>query len=165
MRPPSKTCSLRLRLQAQPASAGLLRQRLSLWLDELGANDDEIFDILLAGTEAFANAVEHPHEPRVCVIDVEGSISEDAITLTFRDHGSWRERRQREEGGFGFPLMRQLMGRIEVRTQPDGTAITMERKLARQRSSTDAGCPGTGSRRRGSTAGRPKTGPVTLWKG
>jgi hypothetical protein len=27
--------------------------------------------------------------------------------------------------------MRHLMGRVEVHTQPDGTAITMQRRLAR----------------------------------
>ena len=132
MRPPSRTVpDLQLRLQAQPELSTALRQRLYLWLDELGANDGEIFDISLASTEAFANAIEHPHEPTAEGIEVDGSISGGTITITLRDHGSWRERRQREEGGFGFPLMRHLMGRVEVDTQPTGTAISMQRQLAR----------------------------------
>ena len=132
MRPPSRTVpDLQLRLRAQPNSAQLLRQRLYLWLDELGANDGEIFEISLASTEAFANAIEHPHEPTAEGIDVDGSISDGTITITVRDHGSWRERRQREEGGYGFPLMRHLMGRVEVQPQPTGTAISMQRQLAR----------------------------------
>ncbi|TMC46898.1 MAG: ATP-binding protein [Chloroflexi bacterium] len=56
-------------MQARPRSARLLRERLFLWLDELGANDDEIFDLSLASTEAFTNAVEHPHEPSSRIID------------------------------------------------------------------------------------------------
>jgi anti-sigma regulatory factor (Ser/Thr protein kinase) len=132
VRPPSRTVpDLQLRLQAQPNSAQLLRQRLYLWLDELGANDDEFFDVALACTEAFANAVEHPNEPTADEIEVEGSIDGRTITLTVHDHGSWREQRQREEGGYGFPLMRHLMSRVEVHTQPDGTAIRMQRQLAR----------------------------------
>jgi anti-sigma regulatory factor (Ser/Thr protein kinase) len=123
--------SLRLRLQARPESAQLLRQRLRLWLDELGAKSEEIFDVSLASTEAFANAIEHPHDPSADVIEVEGNLNGRTIALTVRDHGSWRQQRQREEGGYGFPLMRHLMGRVEVHTQPDGTAITMQRQLTR----------------------------------
>jgi len=122
--------SLRLRLQARPRSARLLRERLFLWLDELGANDDEIFDLSLASTEAFTNAVEHPHEPSSRIIDVEGTISEGTITITIRDHGSWRHHRQRVQGGLGFPLMPQLMNTVEVRRQPAGTSITLQRQLS-----------------------------------
>jgi len=123
--------SLQLRLQARPESAWLLRQRLYLWLDELGAKREEIFDISLASTEAFANALEHPQEPTARVIDIDGSLRGRTITVTVRDYGSWSQQRQRQEGGYGFPLMRQLMGRVKVHTQPDGTAITMQRQLAR----------------------------------
>ena len=123
--------SLQLRLQARSASAALLRQRLYLWLDELGAGSDEIFDVSLACTEAFANAVEHPHEPTAEVIGVVGSISNDTITITVHDYGSWRRHRERAQGGFGFPLMRLFMDRVEIHNQPEGTSIRMERQLAR----------------------------------
>jgi len=96
----------------------------------LGAKDEEIFDLSLASTEAFANAIEHPRQPRADVIEVEGSLNDRTITVTVRDHGSWREQRRREEGGYGFPLMRQLMGTVEVDRQPGGTAIRLQRQLA-----------------------------------
>src|SRR6476620_2916158 len=66
--------SLQLRLHARPESAFLLRQRLCLWLYELGATDDEIFDVALASTEAFANAIEHPRQPCADAIEVDGSL-------------------------------------------------------------------------------------------
>jgi len=128
---PETALSLQLRLQARPESALLLRERLHLWLDELGAKDEEIFDMSLASTEAFANAIEHPRQPRADVIDVEGSLSGRTITVTVRDHGSWCEQRQRHEGGYGFPLMRHMMGTVEIKTQPEGTLITMRKQLAR----------------------------------
>jgi serine/threonine-protein kinase RsbW len=132
MHPHSTTAaSLQLRLQARPESAQLLRQRLYLWLDELGAGGDEIFDIALASSEAFANAIEHPYRPRAEVIDVDGSISDDTITITVHDHGTWGQHRQRAQGGYGLPLMHQLMNTVEVHTQPNGTTITMQRQLAR----------------------------------
>jgi anti-sigma regulatory factor (Ser/Thr protein kinase) len=102
-----------------------------LWLDELGATNDEIFGVALACTEAFANAVEHPHEPTTAVIDVDGSVSDSMITINVNDHGTWRELRRREEGGYGFPLIRREMDTVEVRSRPEGTTITMQRQLAR----------------------------------
>jgi anti-sigma regulatory factor (Ser/Thr protein kinase) len=121
--------SLQLRLQAQPESAQLLRQRLYLWLDEVGAQADEVFDLALACTEAFANAVEHPENPTTDLIDIDGTMCEGSITITVLDHGSWRTERQREEGGYGFPLMRRLMSRVEVQTRAEGTSIRMQRQL------------------------------------
>jgi anti-sigma regulatory factor (Ser/Thr protein kinase) len=122
--------SLQLRLQARPESALLLRERLSLWLDELGAKHDEIFDVSLASTEAFANAIEHPRQPTADVIDVEGRIGNGTIVITVRDHRSWRQHRERAQGGYGFPLMRHHMDTVEVHSEPEGTTITMQRQLA-----------------------------------
>jgi anti-sigma regulatory factor (Ser/Thr protein kinase) len=122
--------SLQLRLQARPESAPLLRQRLRLWLDELAVHEGEIFDIALATTEAFTNAIEHPHAPRTDMIDIDGSSNERTITITITDSGSWRQQQQREPGGHGFPLMRQLMSTVEVLTQPEGTTVTLRRQLA-----------------------------------
>jgi anti-sigma regulatory factor (Ser/Thr protein kinase) len=127
--PPKTVPSLQLRLQSRPESALLLRQRLCLWLDELGASDEDAFDLSLASTEAFANAIEHPRHPRADVIDVEGSVNDRKITVTVRDYGSWREQRHRQEGGYGFLLMHQLVGGVEVDAQPEGTTIALQRQL------------------------------------
>jgi anti-sigma regulatory factor (Ser/Thr protein kinase) len=43
-----------------------------------------------------------------------------------------RDERQREEGGYGFPLMRQLMDAVDVETGSKGTSITLRRCIARQ---------------------------------
>jgi anti-sigma regulatory factor (Ser/Thr protein kinase) len=124
--PPSP---LRLRLQVRAESARLLRRRISLWLDELGASSDDVFDVSLAASEAFENAVEHPHAPTARVIDVDGTVTGRMVTLTIRDHGTWRDERRREEGGYGFPLMRRLVETIEVDRDAEGTAITLRRRL------------------------------------
>ena len=90
---------------------------------------DRIFDVSLACTEAFANAIEHPRHPRADVIDVEGSVNDGTITVTVRDYGTWREARHGEGDSYGFLLMNQLMGRVEVDSQPDGTTVNMQREL------------------------------------
>jgi serine/threonine-protein kinase RsbW len=128
--PPTTAPSLQLRLQARPESAVLLRQRLYLWLDELGAGSEEIFDVSLACTEAFVNAVEHPNEPTTDAIDIEGSLRDSTITIAVHDHGSWRQHRERAQGGLGLPLMRRFMDTVDVHAQAEGTAITMQRQLA-----------------------------------
>jgi anti-sigma regulatory factor (Ser/Thr protein kinase) len=127
-----KPPSLHLRLQTKEESALVLRERLGLWLDELGASSEELYDISLAASEAFVNAVEHPQEPSADVIEVDGSIRDHTILIVIHDFGSWRDKRQREEGGYGFPLMRTLMDAVDVETASEGTAITLRRRIRSQ---------------------------------
>jgi anti-sigma regulatory factor (Ser/Thr protein kinase) len=119
----------RFRLQARPESARILRRRIALWLDDLGVDGNEVYDVSLAATEAFVNAVEHPHAPSADVIEVSGSISDHTVSITIRDFGSWREQREREEGGYGFLMMRRLMDTVDVDRGGDGTSITLRRCL------------------------------------
>jgi serine/threonine-protein kinase RsbW len=121
--------ALQLRLSATPESASVLRRRLSLWLDGLGALADEIFDVSLAVTEAFSNAIEHPREPAAGFVEVDGDFNARTVTVTVRDSGSWGARRRRAAGGYGFPLMRHLMDAVEVESGPAGTSITLQRHL------------------------------------
>ena len=125
-----KAPSLRLRLQANPESARVLRERLGLWLEELGANGDEIYDLSLATSEAFINAVEHPHEPSADMIDVKGSISDHTVSVAIHDSGSWLEERRRREGGYGFPMMRRLMDAVEMHAASNGTSVTLRLRIA-----------------------------------
>jgi anti-sigma regulatory factor (Ser/Thr protein kinase) len=121
--------SLRLRLQARASSVGLLRERLRLWLDELAVPAEDGFEVAVAVTEAFANAVEHPDHPSLRVVDIEGHRHDHTLTIVIRDHGSWRDERTRGDGGFGFPLMRELMDTVTVSTELEGTSITLQRQL------------------------------------
>ena len=120
---------LRLRLDPDPRLAGELRARLHHWLGRAGATPEEIFDVSLACSEAFANAIEHPLDPADPSVDVEGVVSNGELVLTVSDHGGWRELRLREEGGLGLPLMRSLMGSIDVRRRPRGTTVVLRRCL------------------------------------
>jgi anti-sigma regulatory factor (Ser/Thr protein kinase) len=125
--------SLQLRLQARASSVGLLRERLRLWLDELGVAGEDGFDVSLAVTEAFENAVEHPNQPSLRVVDIEGSCQDDTLTIVIRNHVSWQQQAEREDGGYGFPLMRERMDAVNINSQPERTSITPQRQLARNR--------------------------------
>jgi anti-sigma regulatory factor (Ser/Thr protein kinase) len=122
---------LQLRLQARPEFAALLREEVRKWLRDGGASKREAFEVLLAVTEAFANAVEHPEEPRSHLVDVEGTITEQAVTVSIRDYGKWQgEESHKEEGGMGLALMERLMDGVRVECFVDGTTVTMQRRLA-----------------------------------
>jgi anti-sigma regulatory factor (Ser/Thr protein kinase) len=118
------------RLQARPSSAVLLRRRLEEWLEAQQVPERDRFDILLAASEAFANAVEHPLRPAAAVVDVEAALRRGTLELTIRDYGAWRDTREREQGGLGFPLMRAVMQEgVEVDSQSEGSTITLRRRI------------------------------------
>jgi len=122
--------SFSFRLQARPASAVLLRRRLEEWLGEQGISQREQFDVLLAASEAFANAVEHPRLPAAAVVDVEAELDHCELTLAIHDYGTWRDERERTEGGLGFPIMWTVMQTVEVDSKCDGSTITLRRRLS-----------------------------------
>jgi anti-sigma regulatory factor (Ser/Thr protein kinase) len=123
--------SLELQLQARAEFVPVLRERVRVWLEDAGASKRDTFEVLLATTEAFANAVEHPHEPTSHLVDIEGSIADYTITVAIRDYGTWqRERTSREQGGVGLVIMEMLMDVVRVECLMDGTTVTMHRRLA-----------------------------------
>lgn len=129
LREPEPT--LRLRLQARPESMSLLRRQLSAWLKEAGATDRELFEIQLAVTEAFANAVEHPAEPTSHLVEIEGTVTNRSIMLSVRDYGRWQdESSAKAEGGLGLAIIDTLMDSVVIEPFEDGTAVTMQRQLA-----------------------------------
>jgi anti-sigma regulatory factor (Ser/Thr protein kinase) len=121
--------SLRLRLQAQPEFAAAVRTNLRVWLEGLGARDDDVSEIVIAASEAFANAVEHPRAPTRDAVEVEASLVAEWVTVRVRDYGSWQHERLRP-GGNGFLLMWQLMDSVEVDCRRTGTVVAMRRQLS-----------------------------------
>jgi anti-sigma regulatory factor (Ser/Thr protein kinase) len=122
--------SVGFRLQARPSSAVLLRRRLEEWLASQGVSERELFDVLLAASEAFANAVEHPQRPAAAVVDVEATVDGAVLELTIRDYGAWRNERERAEGGLGFPIMWTVMQDVEIDSQSEGSTIRLRRRLS-----------------------------------
>jgi serine/threonine-protein kinase RsbW len=125
-----RPASLNLRLQARPGSTRDLRQRLGRWLDDAGADKREAFAVTLATTEAFANALQHPEDPSSHLVDVEGTISGNSITVLIRDYGQWRDERRKKEGGLGLVIIQELMDTVEIERSRNGTTVTMRRRLA-----------------------------------
>jgi GAF domain-containing protein/anti-sigma regulatory factor (Ser/Thr protein kinase) len=122
---------LALRLPAEPAVLASMRRTLRQWLEALGAEELETYDVLVAVTEAAANAIEHAYGPVDAAFDVEAEASDDGeVALVVRDQGRWRPPRGHNRGR-GTLLMQELMDHFEVTTTEEGTEVRMRRKLAR----------------------------------
>ena len=120
---------LELQLDARPELAATLREHLTGWLENAGVARKDVFEVTLATTEAFENAVRHPRQPRTPVVELRVSMSDSAVSVSLRDHGAWDNRQAGEGGGLGLPIMRLLMDGVEVQTGADGTTVTMWRAL------------------------------------
>jgi anti-sigma regulatory factor (Ser/Thr protein kinase) len=122
--------SLQLRLEAMPESMAVLRRHLCRWLNEAGATSRELFEIQLAVTEAFSNALEHPEEPTSHLVEIEGTVTNRTVALSVRDYGRWQYKSAKKEGGLGLTIMDTLMESVIVEPFADGTTVTMHRRLA-----------------------------------
>jgi anti-sigma regulatory factor (Ser/Thr protein kinase) len=123
--------SLALRLHADPASLAEVRRELRRWLDRGGVEAEEANDILVACSEACANAIVHATDPAEPDFEVTGTRSNGEISLTVRDFGRWRDPDpSRDSGGYGLKLMEALMDDVQVTTEDSGTEVRLRRRLA-----------------------------------
>jgi anti-sigma regulatory factor (Ser/Thr protein kinase) len=122
---------LRLRLQATPTSLGRLREALRDWLQELGLDPGDVFDVVLACSECLTLMAEDRPRQVALVVDVSGTFDGERIVVTVRDYGLWHESHELEEDEpLGLSLMRALMDSVELERHPDGRTITLARRLA-----------------------------------
>jgi anti-sigma regulatory factor (Ser/Thr protein kinase) len=121
---------LQLRLHATPKSATELRGALRDWLSDVGASDQEAFDVTLACSEAFANAVGHPLKPATLIVDVEATVNNGRmLTLVVRDYALARPDRSLDETRMFLRLMETLMDSAEAHARPDGITLVLRRRL------------------------------------
>ncbi len=113
----------------EPPSLAGLRADLRRWLLELATPRDAVYEIVLAASEAAANAVEHAELPAQRVLEVEASHRDGEIVVAVQDFGTWREPRQHPDRGRGLVLMRALMDDVHVEEAPRGTRVTLRRAV------------------------------------
>ena len=101
--PPGKT--LALALPARPASLAPMRRAVAQWLRLSGADEDEVYEMLVACGEACANSVAHAH-PALSDSSFEVRAGREGaeIEIMVRDTGRWRPHRPRTgDEGAGLP--------------------------------------------------------------
>ena len=121
--------SLELRLAADADELSGMRRRLRAWLEDAGAAEEEIQDIVLAACEAAANAVEHAYGPGQASFEVSARIADGEVTIDVTDHGTWRRSRNQQRGR-GLGVMRETMDDVEVESTDEGTNVRLRRRLA-----------------------------------
>ncbi|MEK6326172.1 MAG: SpoIIE family protein phosphatase [Actinomycetota bacterium] len=122
---------LQLTMPAEPVALGSFRRTLRGWLQQCEASEEEGYDILLACNEAASNAIEHAYGPGDGTVQVLAALSGREVSVTVRDFGQWRERRN-DERGRGLGLMEAVMDSVSVVTSPqEGTEVRMIRELER----------------------------------
>jgi serine phosphatase RsbU (regulator of sigma subunit)/DNA-binding response OmpR family regulator/anti-sigma regulatory factor (Ser/Thr protein kinase) len=130
--------TLELTLPAVSGSVTVARHRVREWLrvnvPEL--DRDTRSDLEVALTEACANVVRHAYGPADAYFEASAVRERDAVRLAVKDEGHWRPPRG-ADGGRGLTLMRALCDDVEIDKAPDGTTVTMRRRLVPAGSAAD----------------------------
>jgi serine/threonine-protein kinase RsbW len=121
-------------LPAAAASAPEARAIVRDAVSELRLDGSTTWDLMLATTEAFANAVEHgePCDPRGIYLGVE--TRDGTIGIEVRDCGCFplepRSSKPDQQGGRGMPIIATIMDKLEVAPGSDSTRVRFEKRLA-----------------------------------
>ena len=112
---------------ADPVQIARLRKDLRAWL-KLHAVDEESTDaVLLACSEAVANAIEHGYrDDPFGTVNVSATVTPEAVEIRVADRGAWRTARADVARGRGLQLIRQVMDQVAF-DRGGGTTVTMRR--------------------------------------
>jgi anti-sigma regulatory factor (Ser/Thr protein kinase) len=117
-----------LRIPAVPAELASVRRSVARWLSVLELDANEVDDLVLACSEACANAIEHAYGPAGGPIEVELVIDGAFVEMTVRDFGRWRPSRSTDEGR-GLVVIEAAMNDVSVTRGEEGTEIRMRRSI------------------------------------
>ena len=113
---------------ADRVQIALLRADLRGWLDAHEVDPACRDAVLLACSEAVANAIEHGYrDDPFGMIDVTATVTAEAVEVRVSDHGVWRGPTADVSRGRGLQLIRQSMDQVMF-DRGDGTTVTMRRK-------------------------------------
>jgi len=119
---PSMTVPCLMReLPATPGSVAELRQGIRAFAAANGAEPEALASIVLAVSEAAANAVVHAYRAREPgVVRVEADIEDGTIEVVVADHGGGFTDAPGPGLGFGLAFMSEGALAFEVRDRPTG---------------------------------------------
>jgi anti-sigma regulatory factor (Ser/Thr protein kinase) len=113
-------------LHSVESSVPSLRRELSVFLDTVGLSDDELYDVILAVSEAATNAVEHAQHPAEPFFDVSAEVEDGEVTIVVQDHGGWLPPGSSLYRGRGLAMMRVLAD-TTVEAGTHGTTVTIRK--------------------------------------
>ena len=113
-----------------PARVRLVRKDLRRWLEQAGVPAEGVNEVILACSEACANAVEHPLRSERPLVEVEAALDGRELELRVRDFGIWREQPASPMHGRGLHIIRKLMDSLDVRRTAQGTELVIRRSFS-----------------------------------
>jgi anti-sigma regulatory factor (Ser/Thr protein kinase) len=126
-------------LENDPAKASEMRAFVGSYLEASEIPADVSDEVLMAVGEVVANSCRHGRAPsKPGVVDLLCERDDDLIRIRISDDGPGFDVAGvlREgvpdilsQGGRGFFLMRQLMDKVDVRSDRSGTTVILERQL------------------------------------
>jgi serine/threonine-protein kinase RsbW len=112
---------------ADPMQIARLRKDLRGWMASHAVDPDSANAVLLACSEAVANAIEHGYRnDPFGLVEVAATVTPEAVEIRVTDHGTWRPARIDGPEGRGLELVRQLMDHVSI-DRSAGTTVTMRR--------------------------------------
>ena len=121
-------------LPAAPEGAPQARAIVRDIASELGLDGETTWELMLATTEVFANAVEHgkPCDRRGILLSME--VEDHHLGVEICDCGCFpgdaRSSKPAGEGGRGIPLITAVMDHLEVVQGSGTTRVRFEKRLA-----------------------------------
>jgi serine/threonine-protein kinase RsbW len=114
---------------ARPDALAELRTRLRTWLREHDVGDEVERGVVLAVSEAAANAVEHAYgSDGAGIVTVMAVLDDDGVLeITVRDEGTWRDGDSDPDRGRGLSIMRTIADRLSVERGEGATVLRMVR--------------------------------------
>lgn len=102
---------------------------------ELRRDGSTTWDLMLATTEAVANAIEHgePCEPRGIYLRLEagdGTIGVEVCDCGGRFPRNARSAKPDAQGGRGMPIIATIMDKLEIVPSTGTTRVRFEKRLA-----------------------------------
>ena len=122
------SAELKVQLTGPRDDLSAMRDELRVWLGRQNVGRRPAEDIVLACSEAAANAMEHAYGRREGPVEVRGRHERDRVIVSVCDSGRWRPPRE-DERGRGLSVIDAMMDRVEILKRPDGTEVRMLRRL------------------------------------
>ncbi len=110
-----------------------VRHDLRDWLLRADLAPTVVDDLVLAGSEVLANALEHAghHSARTHAVlqsELHRADARATVVMQVRDDGTWREGAPSEERGRGLAIVRALVDELDIRSD-DGTTVVLRRSV------------------------------------
>jgi anti-sigma regulatory factor (Ser/Thr protein kinase) len=113
-------------LPTDPEALASLRALLRRWLRHADGSEQEIAEVVTACGEAATNAIEHAGAGTP--FEISGRLDGRNVQIEIRDRGAWRAPREGDRGR-GISMMQALMDTVDVMHTPEGTTVTLHRRL------------------------------------